>query len=114
MVLLGLLLMAGAAAFVGLLIAYNLSGGPDYTVTLLGSRPFAISTLGAFLGGIALTLVFGLGMWMVLAGTVSARRRGRRRRPERLEAEGVTGTVDETAGSRPAVHRSHRLRPHIR
>lgn len=72
MLVLGLLLMAGAAAFAGLLIAYNLSGGPDYTVTLLGSEPFTISTLGAFLGGIALTLIFGLGMWMLLAGTVLA------------------------------------------
>lgn len=48
MLVLGLLLMAGAAAFAGLLIAYNLSGGPDYTVTLLGSEPFTISTLGLF------------------------------------------------------------------
>ncbi len=46
MLLLGLLLMAGSAAFAGLLIAENLSGGPDYTVTLMGSEPFTISTLG--------------------------------------------------------------------
>ncbi|WP_077800116.1 hypothetical protein [Streptomyces sp. JHA26] len=110
MVLLGLLLMAGAAAFAGLLIAYNLSGGPDYTVTLLGSQPFTINTLGAFLGGIALTLVFGLGMWLLLAGTMLARRRGRRRR---LEGGGRTGVGDGTAERhRPAAHRPRWLRPH--
>ncbi|MFG2679920.1 hypothetical protein [Streptomyces sp. NPDC048392] len=130
MLVLGLLLMAGAAAFAGLLIAYNLSGGPDYTVTLLGSEPFTISTLGAFLGGIALTLIFGLGMWMLLAGTVLARHRGKKRRRERETArratterdelagrlEGSDGSADasdETAGHRrPSGHRRQWLRPH--
>ncbi|MFD6791287.1 hypothetical protein, partial [Streptomyces anthocyanicus] len=122
MLVLGLLLMAGAAAFAGLLIAYNLSGGPDYTVTLLGSEPFTISTLGAFLGGIALTLIFGLGMWMLLAGTVLARHRGKKRRRDRetaeqaaaerdamagrLEGRGSTNDAAEPAGHRrPAAHR---------
>ncbi len=98
MLVLGLLLMAGAAAFAGLLIAYNLSGGPDYTVTLLGSQPFTISTLGAFLGGIALTLIFGLGMWMLLAGTVLARHRGKKRRHERETAKRATNERDAMAG----------------
>ncbi|WP_031046352.1 hypothetical protein [Streptomyces sp. NRRL F-5650] len=130
MLVLGLLLMAGAAAFAGLLIAYNLSGGPDYTVTLLGSQPFTISTLGAFLGGIALTLIFGLGMWMLMAGTVLARHRGRRRRGDReaakqaaaerdalagrLEGRGSTtsDTYEPAAQRRPASHRPQWLRPH--
>ncbi|MEU3659358.1 hypothetical protein AB0E77_06250 [Streptomyces sp. NPDC032940] len=112
MVLLGLLLMAGAAAFTGLLIAYNLSGGPDYTVTLLGSQPFTISTLGAFLGGVALTLIFGLGMWMVLGGTMMARRRGRRRRLDgESSTTGAVGGATEPPAEpgRPASHRPHRL-----
>ncbi|MFE2332651.1 hypothetical protein [Streptomyces coelicoflavus] len=128
MLVLGLLLMAGAAAFAGLLIAYNLSGGPDYTVTLLGSDPFTISTLGAFLGGIALTLIFGLGMWMLMAGTVLARYRGKKRRRDRetarqataerdvlagrLEEGGSTSAGDEPAGHRAAGHRPQWLRPH--
>ncbi|MFD5655663.1 hypothetical protein [Streptomyces sp. NPDC127039] len=129
MLVLGLLLMAGAAAFAGLLIAYNLSGGPDYTVTLFGSEPFTISTLGAFLGGIALTLIFGLGMWMLLAGTVLARHRGKKRRLDRetaeqaaaerdamagrLEGRGSTNDPAEPAGHRrPASHRPQWLRPH--
>ncbi|MGW8063882.1 hypothetical protein ACVV2G_16805 [Streptomyces ziwulingensis] len=130
MLVLGLLLMAGAAAFAGLLIAYNLSGGPDYTVTLLGSQPFTISTLGAFLGGIALTLIFGLGMWMLLAGAMLARRRGKKHRRERetarrataerdepagrTEGRGGVGPADETTGRGHAAHRPNRLRPHSR
>jgi hypothetical protein len=130
MLVLGLLLMAGAAAFAGLLIAYNLSGGPDYTVTLLGSDPFTISTLGAFLGGIALTLIFGLGMWMLLAGTVLARHRGKKRRRDRETARRAAAERDELAGRlqgpgsstsagaetvghrRPAGHRPQWLRLH--
>ncbi|MBQ1100353.1 hypothetical protein KBY55_30880 [Streptomyces sp. b94] len=129
MLVLGLLLMAGAAAFAGLLIADNLSGGPDYTVSLLGSDPFTISTLGAFLGGIALTLIFGLGLWMLLAGTVLARHRSKKRRRDRdaatraaaerdelagrMAGEGGSGTAGEPAGHRrPTTHRPQWLRPH--
>ncbi|MGW0487798.1 hypothetical protein [Streptomyces olivaceus] len=130
MLVLSLLLMAGAAAFAGLLIAYNLSGGPDYTVTLLGSDPFTISTLGAFLGGIALTLIFGLGMWMLLAGTVLAHHRSKKRRRDRDSAKqaaterdvlagrledggSTTDAGSEAAGHRrPAAHRPGWLRPH--
>ncbi|MFB7084375.1 hypothetical protein [Streptomyces sp. NPDC056296] len=131
MLVLGLLLMAGAAAFAGLLIADNLSGGPDYTVSLLGSDPFTISTLGAFLGGIALTLIFGLGMWMLLAGTVLARHRSKKRRRDRdtarrtaaerdelagrVEGDGGGDTAGETAGHRrPSTHRPQWLRLHGR
>ncbi|MFD4262544.1 hypothetical protein ACFWR9_34205 [Streptomyces sp. NPDC058534] len=132
MLVLGLLLMAGAAAFAGLLIADNLSGGPDYTVTLMGSEPFTISTLGAFLGGIALTLIFGLGLWMLLAGTVLARHRSKKRRTDRetarrahaerdelagrLEGQNApTGPTSEPAGHRrPSLHRPGWLRPHGR
>jgi hypothetical protein len=129
MVLLGLLLMAGTAAFAGLLIAYNLSGGPEYTVSLLGSEPFTISMLGAFLGGIALTLIFGLGLWMLTAGAVLARHRSKKRRgnrtvaartaPERDERTGrpvdedLGGTPGDTADRpREAAHRPHRFRLH--
>ncbi|MET9774849.1 hypothetical protein ABZ023_11385 [Streptomyces sp. NPDC006367] len=127
MVLLGLLLMAGAAAFAGLLIAYNLSGGPEYTVSLLGSEPFTINTLGAFLGGVALTLIFGLGLWMLTAGAVLARHRSKKRRGNRAAAARAASERDERAGRpvgedragtmgdtadrpREAAHRPHRFR----
>ncbi|MCW5253602.1 MULTISPECIES: hypothetical protein [unclassified Streptomyces] len=128
MLALGLLLMACAAAFAGLLIAYNLSGGPDYTVTLLGSTPFTINTLGAFLGGIALTLIFGLGMWMLLAGMALARNRRQRGRRDRETARQATAErdvmadrLDERGGSttdevarhrRPTMHRPQWTRSH--
>ncbi|MFV0137912.1 hypothetical protein ACLGIH_32795 [Streptomyces sp. HMX87] len=130
MLLLGFLLMAGAAAFAGLLIAYNLSGSPDYTVTLLGSQPFTISTLGAFLGGIALTLIFGLGLWMLVAATALARHRSKKRHRDRTTAKRATaerdemagrledeqgpGSAGETRGHRRPNHRPHwpRLRSH--
>jgi hypothetical protein len=85
LLLLGLLLMAGAAAFVGLLIAYNSGGGPDYTVNLLGSHPFTTSTLGAFAGGLALALIFGLGLFAAMSGGLLSRRHGKQRHALRHE-----------------------------
>lgn len=38
MLLLGLLLMAASGAFIGLLIADNLAGGPEYQATVLGTE----------------------------------------------------------------------------
>lgn len=67
MLLLGLLLMAGAGAFTGLLIADNLAGGPHYTVSVLGHDIATMNTLGAFLTGVALTLLFGLGLLLLLS-----------------------------------------------
>ncbi|MFD9633301.1 hypothetical protein [Streptomyces violascens] len=79
MLLLGLLLLGATGAFIGLLIAVadNLSGGPDYGVTVLGNHIATLNSLGIFLAGIALTLIFGLGCAMVR----SAGARARRRRP---------------------------------
>ncbi|WP_316528690.1 hypothetical protein [Kitasatospora brasiliensis] len=62
MLLLGLLLMAASGAFVGLLIADNLSGGPDYQVTILGTNLVALNSLSIFLSGVALALLFCLGL----------------------------------------------------
>ncbi|MER7769180.1 hypothetical protein [Kitasatospora sp. NPDC096140] len=62
MLLLGLLLMAASGAFVGLLIADNLSGGPEYQVTILGTDLVRLNTLGVFLAGVALALLFCLGL----------------------------------------------------
>ncbi|MDH2392494.1 hypothetical protein QCN29_27695 [Streptomyces sp. HNM0663] len=77
MALLGILLVAAAAAFIGLLIAYNLDGGPDYTVTLFGNDVVTISTLGAFLSGVALTLILAFGVWLLRRGTAPGHGRHR-------------------------------------
>ncbi|WP_369359633.1 hypothetical protein [Streptomyces sp. cg2] len=49
MLALGLLLLAVTGAFVGLLIAANLSGGPDYGVTVLGNHIVTLNSLAIFL-----------------------------------------------------------------
>ncbi|MFJ8043739.1 hypothetical protein ACIRBX_24885 [Kitasatospora sp. NPDC096147] len=79
MVLLGLLLLCAVAAFTGLLIADNLDGGPSYTVTVLGNDIATMNSLSIFLAGIALTLLFGIALLLLLAGSMRARRRSRER-----------------------------------
>lgn len=75
MILLGLLLLGATGAFTGLLIADNLGGGPSYTVTVLGNTIATMSTLGIFLAGIALALIFVLGVVMAFGGGVRHHRR---------------------------------------
>jgi hypothetical protein len=97
LLLLGLLLMAATAAFVGLAIAYNTGGGPDYSVNLLGNHPFSISTLGAFASGLALATIFGLGLWLMLGGGALMHHRGQRRRHARHETRKVAAQRDAMA-----------------
>ncbi len=111
MMVIGLLLAAAAAAFTALLIAFNTSGGPEYTVSLFGSDPFTISTLGAFAGGLGLALVFALGMWLMREGlglhhrhSVQRKEGGeavgeRDRLRRQLDAEHRTGGTGASAGS---------------
>jgi hypothetical protein len=86
MLILGLLLLGATGAFAGLLIAYNSSGGPDYTVTMFSNTLGTLNTLQAFLAGIALTLVFGLSLAMTVGGAGYRRRRRSARLAERREA----------------------------
>ncbi|WP_406193499.1 hypothetical protein OH807_02875 [Kitasatospora sp. NBC_01560] len=67
MLLLGLLLIAAAGTFTGLLIADNLSGGPEYQATVLGHDLVTLNSLGVFLAGAALALLFCLGLALVVA-----------------------------------------------
>ncbi|MFE6501905.1 hypothetical protein [Kitasatospora sp. NPDC057738] len=83
MLLLGLLLMAASGAFVGLLIADNLSGGPDYQVTILGNNLVALNSLSIFLAGVALALLFCLGLALMRL----SRRAPRRTRPAPIDPE---------------------------
>jgi hypothetical protein len=78
MLLLGLLVVAAAVVFSTLVIADNLGGGPHYSVSLFDHHLGTVNTLGAFLAGIALALLFCLGMLMMTAGA----RRGYRRNTE--------------------------------
>ncbi|MBC9725419.1 hypothetical protein H8R17_10865 [Streptomyces sp. TRM68367] len=82
MFFLGLLLLAATGAFVGLVIAYNLSGGPEYTVSIFGSDIATLNSLAVFCSGLALALLFCLGLAMMLSG----RGHGRRRSPRRRES----------------------------
>ncbi|MFD9597905.1 hypothetical protein ACFWA9_34830 [Kitasatospora sp. NPDC059973] len=100
MLLLGLLLMAAAGAFTGLLIADNLDGGPDYQVSVLGSDLVTLNSLAIFLAGVALALLFCLGLALIALA--------RRTRPARLGAhrrgrpEGYPAPV-EPVPSRPVA-----------
>ncbi|MFE1316191.1 hypothetical protein [Kitasatospora phosalacinea] len=68
MLLLGILLFAASGAFAGLLIADNLGGGPETGVTVLGHQIATMSTLGAFLAGLALALLFCAGLALMAGG----------------------------------------------
>ncbi|MEU6854048.1 hypothetical protein ABZ901_29490 [Actinacidiphila alni] len=78
MLILGLLLLAGAGVFTGLVIADNTSGGPDYNVSVLGHSIATMNSLEIFCAGLALALIFCLGTAMAMAGGVSRRHRSRK------------------------------------
>ena len=92
MLLIGLLLLGATGAFTALAIAGNLSGGPEYTVSVLGHDIATMNMLAVFSSGLALALIFCLALAMV-GGASHRRRRG-----PRAYGPGRTGRVDETAG----------------
>ncbi|MER7705763.1 hypothetical protein ABTX81_23075 [Kitasatospora sp. NPDC097605] len=100
MLLFGLLLVAATAAFTGLLIADNLSGGPEYQVTILGQDLVKLSSLGIFLAGLALALLFCLGL--ALAGAARRARTRPLRRTTRRERRAAVGTRAPRTAERPA------------
>ncbi|MFI7407353.1 hypothetical protein ACIBU0_01555 [Streptomyces sp. NPDC049627] len=79
MLFLGLLLLVATGVFTGLVIADNLSGGPEYTVSVLGQDIATMNTLAVFCSGLALALIFCLGL--ILA--TSRRGNSRHRKPRR-------------------------------
>ncbi|MGV9249169.1 hypothetical protein [Streptomyces sp. NPDC003710] len=91
MLFLGLFLLAATAAFTGLAIAGNLSGGPDYTVSVLDNPIVTMSTLAIFASGLALALLFCLGLATAL--TAATHRYGSRRSRAHRSA-----AVDERMG----------------
>ncbi|WP_371483314.1 hypothetical protein [Kitasatospora sp. NBC_00315] len=85
MFVLGLLLLGATGAFAGLLIAENLNGGPDYTVTLFGNDLTTVNGLTIFISGIALALIFCLGTVLATGGGILRRRRSKELRAYRAE-----------------------------
>ncbi|MER7485129.1 hypothetical protein ABTY20_04160 [Streptomyces sp. NPDC126497] len=74
MLILGLLLLAAVGAFTGLVIADNLSGGPEYTVSVLGQDIATMNMLAVFCSGLALALIFCAGLSAVANTAVHHRR----------------------------------------
>ncbi|MFE1260339.1 hypothetical protein ACFW5X_07420 [Streptomyces albogriseolus] len=86
MLILGLLLLAAAGAFTGLVIADNLPGGPEYTVSVLGQDIATMNTLAIFCSGLALALIFCAGLSAV--ASAAAHRRRERPRPHATHPDG--------------------------
>jgi hypothetical protein len=87
MLFIGLLLLAATGAFTGLVIADNLPGGPEYTVSVLGNDIATMNMLAVFCSGLALALIFCLGL--ILA--TSSATHHRHRRPRAYGRRGATG-----------------------
>lgn len=94
---LGLLLVLLSGGAVVLLTAYNRSGGPEYSVTTFGNEIAVVNGMQVFYAGIALALVFCLGLWLM---ALSARR-GRAMRAEiraaRHDAQAAAAERDRLA-----------------
>lgn len=96
MLLFGLLLLAATAAFTGLAIAGNLSGGPDYTVSMLGNHIATMSTLAIFSAGLALALLFCLGLSLMTGAATHHRRAHRAARQPGRYGRTAPGPMNET------------------
>jgi hypothetical protein len=96
MLFLGLLLLAATSAFTVLVIADNLSGGPEYTVSVLGNDVATMNALAIFCSGLALALIFCL----VLGAAVRGAAHRRRRSPRRYGTRDTT-TLDRMTGPGP-------------
>ncbi|WP_019064705.1 hypothetical protein [Streptomyces prunicolor] len=103
MLFLGLLLLAATAAFTGLAISDNLGGGPHYTVSVLGNDIATMNTLAIFCAGLALALIFSLGLWMASGGALRRRSRRVRMRAERDALAARLSEREAAAGSPPSA-----------
>jgi hypothetical protein len=101
MLLLGLLLMGGTIAFATVLIADNLDGGPQYSATLFHHHLGTVNTLGAFLAGMALALVFCAALVLASAGARRERRRNAELRAARRDRRVAAKTVDAGTATDP-------------
>jgi ABC-type nickel/cobalt efflux system permease component RcnA len=104
MLILGLLLVVVSAAGAILLVGYNSSGGPEQTIVLFGRDLMTVTPLQAFLAGIAIGLVFCLGLWMLITtehrrrvARTQAREARREAKAAHREAQAATRERDELA-----------------
>ena len=96
MLFIGLFLLVTTGAFTALVIADNLSGGPEYAVSVLDSDIATMNTLAGFCSGLALALLFCLGLAMARGGVVHRRHRRSRLYGTR-DTAGLHGTADPDA-----------------
>lgn len=74
----GVLLSGGAGGFTGLLISDSPAGGPTYTPEMLGQAlPMTpqLTMLGVFCSGLALGLIFCVGIWFLAAAATRRKHR---------------------------------------
>jgi hypothetical protein len=90
MLIAGLLLLVASGAVTALLISYNHSGGQDYTVKMFGNTLGHFNTPAAFVAGLALALLFCLGIAMTT---------GHIRRTRRLSAVARHASVGNSVGN---------------
>lgn len=96
MMILGLLLVVISGAAGVLLIAYN-NDGQAQTVTLFGRDLADVTMMQAFIAGIVVTLVFMIGLWMIMSAGRRARENRSRYREARNEAKVAAAERDELA-----------------
>lgn len=108
MFLLGLLLAACAGAFAALLIGYNTSGGPEYTVTIFDRDLVTLNSLEIFCSGLALALIFSLGL--LLMGGKARLARAKHNREQR--AVDAAALEREKAEAREEAARSRERAAH--
>jgi|GEM_PF-3262722 len=96
MLLLGFLLAAAVAAFTGLAIADN-TGGSTIGVSMVGNHLANLTPLQIFLCGLALALIFCLGLAMLASGLHAHRRRRLELRSARREAKQAARERDALA-----------------
>jgi ABC-type nickel/cobalt efflux system permease component RcnA len=95
---LGLLLVLLSGAAVVLLAAYNRSGGPDYSVNLLDREFVVANGLQIFFAGIALALLFCLGLWLMAMAARRSRAMRAEIRAARHDAKAAEAERDRLAG----------------
>ncbi|GAB3452673.1 hypothetical protein [Actinophytocola sediminis] len=96
MLILGLLLVVISGAAAALLIAFN-SGGAKETVSLFGWDIADVNHMQAFLAGIVLSLLFMLGLSMIMRAGRRGRENRARYKEARRDAKSAADERDELA-----------------
>jgi hypothetical protein len=94
---LGLLIACAAGTFAALVVTENTTAGPGYDVSVFGNHLGTLTTMDAFLAGIALALVFSLGIALAVGSITYHRRLHAERLAEMYEADRVRAERDALA-----------------